>query len=89
MVIKKEHWNVFRYLNFAFSFGITTTASLLIGYYGGNWLDERFGSAPFLMLAGVLLGVATSFYALMQELRILNALKDYRPKNIFKGKDNK
>ena len=77
--MKKEQWNALRYLNFAVSFGITMTASLLIGYYGGTWLDGKFGSAPFLMLAGVLLGVASSFYALLQELRILDALKPYNP----------
>jgi len=87
IIIKKEQWNILRYLNFAFSFGITMTASLLIGYYGGTWLDQRFNSSPFLMLAGVLLGVATSFYALLQELRILDTLKTYKPNKLFEDED--
>jgi len=87
MIIKKEHWNLLRYLNFALSFGITMIASLLIGYYGGSWLDRKFGTSPFLMLAGVLVGVATSFYALLQELKILDTFKSYNPNKLFKNKE--
>lgn len=76
-------------MNFAFSFGITMTASLLIGYYGGTWLDQKFNCSPFLMLAGVLLGVATSFYSLLQELQILDTLKAYNPDELFKDKSKK
>lgn len=75
--ITKKYWKAFRYLNFAISFGLITTVGLLAGYYGGSWLDRKFGTAPFLMLIGVLLGIASSFYALFQELRIFKALESY------------
>lgn len=84
--IKKNHWKAFRYLNFAISFGIAMTTSLLVGYYGGTWLDQKFGTTPFLMVAGVLLGIVIAFYALAKELQILEVLKSYDP-NKFKKKE--
>ncbi|KKM10843.1 hypothetical protein SY88_11960 [Clostridiales bacterium PH28_bin88] len=60
-----------RYANFAFSFGVTMAASLFLGYYGGNWLDTKLGTSPLLMVVGLLLGVAASFYSLFTELKML------------------
>ena len=62
------------------------TTSLLVGYYGGTWLDQKFGTTPFLMVAGVLLGIVIAFYALAKELQILEVLKSYDP-NKFKKKE--
>jgi ATP synthase protein I len=31
-------------------------AGPLIGFFGGKWLDGRFGTEPWLMIAGVILG---------------------------------
>lgn len=73
--MKKEYWNYARYANFAFSFGITMAASIFLGYWGGTWLDRKLDTAPFLMLAGVLLGVGVSFYSLMQELLLLDKMQ--------------
>jgi len=73
--LKKDYWNYARYANFAFSFGITMAASILLGYFGGNLLDRKLGTAPFLMLAGILLGVGVSFYSLLQELYLLEKFK--------------
>lgn len=72
---KKDSWNYLRYLNFAFSFGVTMLISIFSGYYVGNWLDKKLATGPYLMLVGVLLGVAVSFYALLQELLVLEKLK--------------
>ena len=44
------------------SLGVQFTASILICLFGGRWLDGRFGTEPFLMLAGVLLGTVAGFY---------------------------
>jgi len=30
--------------------------SPLVGFFLGNWLDRRFGTSPWLMLAGLVLG---------------------------------
>ncbi|MDN5325464.1 MAG: synthase protein [Moorella sp. (in: firmicutes)] len=55
----------------AFSFGITLAAGTLLGFYGGNWLDRRLGTSPWLMLAGALLGIGAGFYSIFNELRAL------------------
>lgn len=44
----------------------TMTAALLIGAFGGRWLDGRLGTAPWLLLLGLLLGLVVGFYELMR-----------------------
>ncbi|AKX95244.1 hypothetical protein MTHERMOG20_15220 [Moorella thermoacetica] len=68
---KRNYWDYARYTNMAFSFGITLTAGVLLGFYGGSWLDRRLGTSPWLMLAGVLLGIGTGFHSIFSELRAL------------------
>lgn len=76
-----------RYLNFAFSFGVTMAASIFLGYFGGRWLDARLGTHPYLMLAGILLGVAVAFYSLIQELLFLEHTQTLAEKRTQQGKD--
>lgn len=69
---KKQHyWHYARYANMAVSFGITMIAGIFLGFYGGSWLDRRFGTAPWLMLAGILAGVAVGFRSIWSELSAL------------------
>ena len=68
---ENRYLNLARYANFAFSFGTTMAASLLLGYLGGNWLDKKLGTPPIFLLVGVLSGVALSFYSLFHELSAL------------------
>lgn len=30
--------------------------SPLLGFFGGRWVDERWGTEPYLMIAGIVLG---------------------------------
>jgi len=41
--------------------GFELAVPLLVGLFGGQWLDRRFGTAPWLLLAGVLAGAAAGF----------------------------
>lgn len=41
--------------------GTELSVATLIGLYGGYWLDERFGSRPWLTLVGLALGLAAGF----------------------------
>lgn len=45
----------------ASSIGLQFGISIAIGALAGNWLDKRFGSEPWLLLAGVLFGSAAGF----------------------------
>ncbi len=37
--------------------GIQLAASVVVLFFLGRWLDDRFGTAPWLMLAGLFLGI--------------------------------
>lgn len=36
--------------------------SIFLGVAGGIWLDRKFNSSPFLVIVGLLLGIAVAFY---------------------------
>lgn len=48
-------------------------AAILLGLYGGWWLDRRLETFPLFMLLGIFLGIGIGFYSLWREL---NAIKD-------------
>jgi len=48
--------------------GLELAAAVLLGFWGGYKLDGRFGTAPWLMLAGAAAGLAAGFYLVLREL---------------------
>jgi ATP synthase protein I len=53
------------------SVGFTLVVATLLGYLGGNWLDGRLGTKPWLGVVGLLLGAAGGF---VQLFRVVDAL---------------
>lgn len=49
--------------------GLEMGISVVVGLLGGRWLDGKAGTAPWLMLAGLLIGVAAGFRGLMRVAR--------------------
>ncbi len=49
--------------------GIEMGLSPLVGYFGGRWLDQKLGTAPWLMIIGLLLGAAAGFRSVFRLLR--------------------
>lgn len=45
------------YLALFFEVGVALLTTTLLGTLGGYWLDERLGTIPLFLLAGVLLGL--------------------------------
>ncbi|MCL2766306.1 MAG: AtpZ/AtpI family protein [Peptococcaceae bacterium] len=41
----------------------------LSGYYGGRYLDNRFDTAPWLVLLCVILGLAVGFFVVIKTLK--------------------
>ena len=41
--------------------GIFMGVAICIGYFGGRWLDGRFGTKPWLSLVGLFIGIASGF----------------------------
>jgi len=48
------------------SVGLELLLSMAVGYYGGRWIDGRFGGHGWLTLAGFLAGVVVGFRAIFQ-----------------------
>ncbi|MCR6545431.1 AtpZ/AtpI family protein [Dehalobacterium formicoaceticum] len=60
--------NIFRYMQVAVTFGITTALRIyLLGVLIGGWLDKKFDSSPWFMLLGVLLAIFLSFKFLLDQ----------------------
>ncbi len=54
--------------NLAFTSGLTLLAGLFVGYYGGQWLDGRLGTTPWLTLVGTILGIVAGFRVLLRDI---------------------
>ena len=53
--------------------GMEIVLSVLVGFFGGRWLDARFGTAPYLAVIGFFFGVATAGRFLWQAHRRMRA----------------
>ena len=53
--------------------------NMLVFTGGGLWLDRRFHTAPWLLLAGVLLGFSGSGYTLLEAVKKLESNEAKRP----------
>lgn len=54
----KNQGGVFQALALATTIGAELAIMVVLGYYGGHYLDEKLGSEPWFMLAGILVGLA-------------------------------
>jgi len=68
----RGYWKYARYVNYAVSFGVTMATSLLLGFFGGRWLDRKLGTEPFFLVLGLLAGTALAFYSMIKELHALD-----------------
>lgn len=87
--MSKEIWKYAKYANFALSFGTTMLVSIFLGYYGGNWLDKKFGTSPIFLVIGLLLGTGLAFYSMIKELQALEGNKGPRKESNKVGKTPK
>jgi len=77
--LSREYWKYAKYANFALSFGMTMALSLFLGYYGGSWLDRKFGTGPLFLVAGLLAATGLAFYSMLKEIQALEGMN--RPKD--------
>jgi F0F1-type ATP synthase assembly protein I len=49
--------------------GLEIVLSVLVGWFGGRWLDQRLGTAPWLMVAGIGFGIAAGYRSLWWALK--------------------
>lgn len=55
--------------------GVQIAASFVFFVLAGYWADEKLGTSPLLLLAGVFMGMAGMVLVLMKTLRIANRKK--------------
>lgn len=55
--------------------GFQLAFSVIACLWFGNWLDEKLGTAPWLMFLGLILGSAAGFWNLIRLLQIYNRKK--------------
>ena len=46
--------------------GVQFVVTILVCLFTGQWLDRRLGTAPWMLLAGVLLGGAVGFWTMLR-----------------------
>ena len=55
----------------ALRWGLTLAIAVLIGFFGGRWIDTRLNTTPLFLLIGVLWGIGGSFYYLFLQVKQL------------------
>ena len=63
--VKKMWRNALRYSAVGMEMGIAVG----IGYGVGSWLDEKFGTKPYLMMLMLLFGIAAGFKGIIDAAR--------------------
>ena len=56
--------------------GLQFVIAILGGVYGGQWLDRKLGTAPWLLIIGMFLGAGLSFYSMYTKLMKAQARDD-------------
>lgn len=52
------------------SIGLNWAAAILIGLFGGRWVDGRLHTGPLFLLLGLLLGMAAGFWGSLKLLKV-------------------
>ncbi len=47
--------------------------SILVGIFGGRWLDRQIGTEPLFLVIGLLLGLAAGVYATIHTVQKFNS----------------
>jgi ATP synthase protein I len=56
--------------------GLQLAICIIGGLYLGQWLDRKFGTAPWLLFVGVFGGFAAGFYSMYRKLMAAQARED-------------
>jgi ATP synthase protein I len=48
--------------------GLEFAVAILLGVFGGQWLDRRWGTSPWLVVVGAMTGAGAGFYKLYRDL---------------------
>ena len=74
--------------------GLEFTLSILVGLFGGRWLDKKLGTGSWLTVVGLCFGIAAGVRTLMRALRRANReaeeeeRRDHEARTKFHEKDD-
>jgi F0F1-type ATP synthase assembly protein I len=68
-LIDRDDKNMWRIAGTTGAVGIEIVLAIGIGYFGGNYLDRKFGTAPWLMYLGLFAGIGAAIKGLMRVTR--------------------
>ncbi len=63
------------YIAIALHFGVYTATLMWLAYTGGHWLDERYGTDPYLTFLLVLIAIVMSFNNLFEKVKIVDKIE--------------
>lgn len=66
---KQDREGVLHALALTTTIGMELAIAVLLGYYGGQYLDQRMATEPWFMLAGVLIGLAAGTVGVYKTLK--------------------
>ena len=58
--------------------GMQFAGAIVLFLFVGQWLDERLGTSPWLLLLGVFVGAGAGFYSLYRQLVIMPRERERR-----------
>jgi F0F1-type ATP synthase assembly protein I len=74
--------------------GLEIVLCIAFGFFGGRWLDEKFGTAPYLSVVGFVFGLAAAIKSVMRahaEMQALAAKEEREqgnPRPIYDARDD-
>jgi ATP synthase protein I len=74
--MRKQRIEIYRGLGGYGTLGLEIVISVLIGLFGGRWLDERFGTEPWLGVLGFALGVGAAVRSVQRTQRDLRRVAE-------------
>lgn len=66
---KSGQMGVFQALGLTTTIGMELAITVVLGYYGGKYLDTRFATGPWFLLTGVLVGLAVGVVGVYKTLQ--------------------
>lgn len=71
--MRKENRNPFQAYALMSAILASLVGSILIGIFGGRWLDKQFGTEPIFLIIGLFLGLAAGIYSMLVSIRHFNS----------------
>ncbi|ACJ35063.1 AtpZ/AtpI family protein [Anoxybacillus flavithermus] len=67
--MRRHDRHPFRAIGLMTAISSQLVGSVLVGIFGGRFVDERFGTEPLFLIVGLLLGLAAGIYAMIRLIR--------------------